>query len=36
MVRGRLVAVNGKPVSEADYSEERAKRLVEREFNLPI
>jgi putative ABC transport system permease protein len=34
MVRGRLVAVNGKPVSEADYGEERAKRLVEREFNL--
>jgi putative ABC transport system permease protein len=34
MVRGRLVAVNGAPVSEADYAEERAKRLVEREFNL--
>ena len=34
MVRGRLVAVNGAPVSEADYEEERAKRLVEREFNL--
>ena len=34
MVRGRLVAVNGKPVSEADYAEERARRLVEREFNL--
>ena len=34
MIRGRLVAVNGKPVSEADYGEERAKRLVEREFNL--
>ncbi len=34
MVRGRLVAVNGKAVSEADYAEERAKRLVEREFNL--
>jgi putative ABC transport system permease protein len=34
MVRGRLVAVNGKPVTEADYAEERAKRLVEREFNL--
>ncbi|HEY7239137.1 MAG TPA: FtsX-like permease family protein [Burkholderiales bacterium] len=34
MVRGRLTAVNGKPVSEADYSEERSKRLVEREFNL--
>ena len=34
MVRGRLAAVNGRPVSEADYEEERAKRLVEREFNL--
>ncbi len=34
MVRGRLVAVNNAPVSEADYTEERAKRLVEREFNL--
>ncbi|HEX6320039.1 MAG TPA: FtsX-like permease family protein, partial [Burkholderiales bacterium] len=34
MVRGRLVAVNGRPVSEDDYEEERAKRLVEREFNL--
>jgi putative ABC transport system permease protein len=34
MVRGRLTAVNGAPVSEADYAEERAKRLVEREFNL--
>ncbi len=34
MVRGRLTAVNGKPVSEDDYEEERAKRLVEREFNL--
>jgi putative ABC transport system permease protein len=34
MVRGRLTAVNGKAVSEADFTEERAKRLVEREFNL--
>jgi putative ABC transport system permease protein len=34
MVRGRLTAVNGKKVSEDDYSEERARRLVEREFNL--
>jgi putative ABC transport system permease protein len=34
MVRGRLVAVNGRPVSENDFSEERARRMVEREFNL--
>lgn len=34
MVRGRLVAVNGRPVREEDYAEERARRLVEREFNL--
>jgi putative ABC transport system permease protein len=34
MVRGRVVAHNGKPVSEADYTEERARRLIEREFNL--
>ncbi len=34
MIRGRLVAVNGRPVAAADYAEERAQRLVEREFNL--
>ncbi|HXL75630.1 MAG TPA: FtsX-like permease family protein [Burkholderiales bacterium] len=34
MVRGRFVALNGKPVSEADYTEERARRLIERELNL--
>jgi putative ABC transport system permease protein len=34
MVRGRLTAVNGRKVSEADFAEERARRLVEREFNL--
>ena len=34
MVRGRLTAVNGKKVVESDYAEERARRLVEREFNL--
>ncbi|MBS3917044.1 MAG: FtsX-like permease family protein [Sulfuritalea sp.] len=34
MVRGRLVEVNGRPVVATDYSEERAQRLVEREFNL--
>ena len=34
MFRGRLVAVNGKPVNPADYTDERAQRLVDREFNL--
>src|SRR5258706_1500249 len=34
MVRGRLVAVNGKNTGESDFTEERARRLVEREFNL--
>lgn len=34
MIRGRLVAINDKPVSPADYAEDRAKRLVDREFNL--
>jgi len=34
MARGRLVAVNGKPVSPDDYADERAKRLVDREFNV--
>jgi putative ABC transport system permease protein len=34
MFRGRLVAVNGKPVSPDDFTEARAQRLVDREFNL--
>lgn len=34
MVRGRLLAVNGKPVAAGEYPDERAQRLVEREFNL--
>ncbi|MDD5298164.1 MAG: FtsX-like permease family protein [Rhodocyclaceae bacterium] len=34
MVRGRLFAVNDRPVQAADYPEERARRLAEREFNL--
>jgi len=34
MIRGRLVAINGKPVSSRDFPDERARRLVEREFNL--
>ena len=34
MIRGRLVAVNGRNVSPDDYLDERARRLVDREFNL--
>jgi len=34
MIRGRLVAIDGKAVTPASYSDERAARLVEREFNL--
>ena len=34
MIRGRLVAINGQPVNGDRLSEDRAKRLVEREFNL--
>jgi putative ABC transport system permease protein len=34
MIRGRLVAVNGKPVTPDDFEDDRAKRLVDREFNL--
>ncbi|MEA3104826.1 MAG: putative transport system permease protein [Caballeronia mineralivorans] len=34
MVRGRLIAVNGKPVSPDNYEKADAKRLVDREFNL--
>ena len=34
MIRGRLVAVNGKDVTPDDFQDDRAKRLVEREFNL--
>jgi putative ABC transport system permease protein len=34
MIRGRLVAINGKPVMPDDFTEDRAKRLVDREFNL--
>ncbi|TSE34887.1 ABC transporter permease [Tepidimonas charontis] len=34
MVRGRLVALNGRPVRPEQFAGERAQRLVEREFNL--
>jgi putative ABC transport system permease protein len=34
MVRGRLVAINGLAVKPENYPEERAQRLVDREFNL--
>jgi len=34
MFRGRLVAINGRDVNPGDYAEERARHLVEREFNL--
>ena len=34
MFRGRLVAVNGRAVSVNDYQDERARHMVDREFNL--
>ena len=34
MIRGRLVAVNGQAVTPDNFEDERAKRLVDREFNL--
>ncbi len=34
MVRGRLVSINDKPVTASDYKDQRAARLIEREFNL--
>ncbi|MCX7898243.1 MAG: FtsX-like permease family protein [Rhodocyclaceae bacterium] len=34
MVRGRLLSIAGRPVKAEDFSELRARRLVEREFNL--
>ncbi|MGY4830313.1 ABC transporter permease [Sphaerotilaceae bacterium SBD11-9] len=34
MIRGRLIAINGQPASTDDYTDERAKRLLDREFNL--
>jgi putative ABC transport system permease protein len=34
MVRGRLVKLNGKAVGPENYTDDRAQRLVDREFNL--
>jgi putative ABC transport system permease protein len=34
MVRGRLIAINGQAITPTRYSDTRAQRLVEREFNL--
>ena len=34
MIRGRLVAINGREVTPASFTQDRAARLVEREFNL--
>jgi putative ABC transport system permease protein len=34
MIRGRLVAVNGKAVDPESMTDDRAKRLLDREFNL--
>jgi putative ABC transport system permease protein len=36
MVRGRLISINGLEVSAATYTDDRAQRLIEREFNLSM
>ena len=34
MIRGRLIAINERAIGPTDYPDERARRLVDREFNL--
>ena len=34
MIRGRLVAINGQTVTPESFTDERARRLLDREFNL--
>ena len=34
MIRGRLIAINGRDVGPNDFTAERAKRLIDREINL--
>lgn len=34
MIRARLIAVNGTPIGPERYDDERARRLIDREFNL--
>jgi putative ABC transport system permease protein len=34
MIRGRLVAIDGRPTQPAEMTDSRARRLLEREFNL--
>jgi putative ABC transport system permease protein len=34
MIRGRLVAINGQPITAQSFADERASRMAEREFNL--
>lgn len=36
LVRARLVSINGRPVHPDDYTDERARRLADREFNLSV
>ena len=36
MIRGRLLSIDGKPVSAKDYTSPRAQRLAARDFNLSL